>query len=237
MKRFITLDITLKLLKVTLKIALLTTFGLQYATTIVVAQSQPAKKPTSRLVFTPPKVPTNAGTVSGRRAGLGSRNNCPRVQTQLTALVPIKEDKISSRENISTPVNVGGLTTSERPTFWFYLPYTNNDANVSAEFVLEDKQGKNIYSNPVQLQSKPSIISVTLPSSAPTLEIGQTYRWYFKVRCNQQVGANPPVYVEGYIQRINLNQNLQQQLLAATNPRKKFRSTQLTVFGLIPSLY
>ena len=39
--------------------------------------------------------------------------------------------------------HVWGLTTSERPMFWFYVPYTN----MSAEFVLQDSEENEIYKN------------------------------------------------------------------------------------------
>ena len=52
---------------------------------------QPIKKPpipkigASRPVFVLPKPPGGLSTVSGRRSGMGSRNDCPAVETPLTA--------------------------------------------------------------------------------------------------------------------------------------------------------
>ena len=153
---------------------------------------------------------------------MGSRNTCPRVPISLTALVPGEELPISNKTGKSTAQIVGGLTTLEKPTFWFYVPYTTqNLVNSSAEFCLQDSRGMDVYrKKAIALPDKPGVIGISLPNTVKSLKIGQTYRWYFKVRCKQQT-ASLPVYVEGDIQRINLNARVRQQLTAASNPRQK----------------
>jgi hypothetical protein len=175
---------------------------------------------TSRPVFVWSKTPSRLSTVSGRRAGMGSRDNCPAVPTALTALVPLREEqRVSKQTDKSISGIVEGLTTSERPTFWFYVPYTQ-DLTASAEFILQDSAGNDIYRNAIALPPKPGVISVSLPSNA-SLQVGKTYRWYLKVRCNQQQTASVPIYVEGDIQRVNLDSRVMQQLEAAVDPRQK----------------
>lgn len=188
--------------------------------------TQPDKTPaspqqrTSRPVFILPKVPARLSPVSGRRAGMGSRDNCRAVTTPLTALVPFQEEqKIAGQTNKSIIGVVEGLTTSERPTFWFYIPYTKDLSNSSAEFSLQDSAENDVYRNAIALPSKPSIVGISLPSTA-SLEVDKTYRWYLKVRCNQET-ASIPVYVEGDIKRINLDERVMQQLEAANEPRQK----------------
>lgn len=174
----------------------------------------------SRPVFVWSKTPARLSTVSGRRAGMGSRDNCPAVPTALTALVPLREEqRVSKQTDKSISGIVEGLTTSERPTFWFYVPYTQ-DLTASAEFILQDSAGNDIYRNAIALPPKPGVISVSLPSNA-SLQVGKTYRWYLKVRCNQQQTASVPIYVEGDIQRVNLDSRVMQQLEAAVDPRQK----------------
>ncbi|MEH2361753.1 DUF928 domain-containing protein [Nostoc sp.] len=178
------------------------------------------QQPTSGPVFILPKTPARLSPVSGRRAGMGSRDNCPAVPTPLTALVPFQEEqKVDGQANKSIIGVVEGLTTSERPTFWFYIPYTKDLSNSSAEFSLQDSAENDIYRNAIALPSEPSVIGISLPSTA-SLEVDQTYRWYLKVHCNQET-ASIPVYVEGDIKRINLDSGVMQQLEAATNPRQK----------------
>jgi hypothetical protein len=175
---------------------------------------------TSRPVFVWSKTPSRLSTVSGRRAGMASRDNCPAVPTALTALVPLREEQKVSKQT-DKPISgiVGGLTTSERPTFWFYVPYTQ-DLTATTEFILQDSAGNDIYRNAIALPPKPGVIGVSLPSNA-SLQIGKTYRWYLKVRCNQQQTASVPIYVEGDIQRVNLDSHVMQQSEAAVDPRQK----------------
>lgn len=208
----------------------------QYSTQVIAQTKQPAttkqpvqpvktpaspQKPTSRPVFVLPKTPARLSPISGRRAGMGSRDNCPAVPTPLTALVPLQEEqKVEKQTDKSVIGIVQGLTTSERPTFWFYVPYTQDLANSSAEFILQDSAGTNIYENAIALPPEPSVIGISLPENVTSLEVGKTYRWYLKVRCKQQT-ASVPLYVEGDIQRINLDSRVMQQLEAADDPRQK----------------
>lgn len=218
-----------------LAIALTLSSTTQYSTQVI-AQTrqtpttkqgvQPVKTPaspqkrTSRPVFVLPKAPARLSPISGRRAGMGSRDNCPAVATALTALVPLQEEqKVSKQTDKSVIGIVEGLTTSERPTFWFYVPYTQDLASSIAEFSLQDHGGKDVYRNAIALPPQPGIIAVSLPENI-SLEVGQTYRWYFKIRCRQQT-TSVPVYVEGDIQRINLDARVTQELAAATNPQQK----------------
>ncbi|MEH2409109.1 DUF928 domain-containing protein [Nostoc sp.] len=179
------------------------------------------QQPTSGPVFILPKAPARLSPVSGRRAGMGSRDNCPAVPTPLTALVPFKEEqKVAGQTNKSIIGIVEGLTTSERPTFWFYIPYTQDLSNSSAEFSLQDSAENDVYRNAIALPSKPSIIGISLPTTVASLEVDQTYRWYLKVHCKQE-SASIALYVEGDIKRINLDSRVIQQLEAVTDPRQK----------------
>ncbi|MFN6487519.1 MAG: DUF928 domain-containing protein [Nostoc sp. DedQUE03] len=175
---------------------------------------------TSRPVFVLPKIPARLSPISGRRTGMGSRDNCPAVTTALTALVPLQEEeKISKQTDKPISAIVGGLTTSERPTFWFYVPYTQ-ELTASAEFILQDSSQNDIYRSVIAPPPKPSIISISLPSNA-SLQVGKTYHWYLKVLCNQQQTASVPIYVEGDIQRVNLDSRMMQQLQTAVALQQK----------------
>ncbi|WP_373525870.1 DUF928 domain-containing protein [Nostoc sp.] len=153
---------------------------------------------------------------------MGSRENCPKVETPLTALIPFRERGLATKQkDNSAPKDVWGLTTAERPTFWFYVPYTKDVANLSAEFVLQDGEENDVYRQAIALPPKPGVMSVPLPSTVAPLQVSKTYRWYFKVHCNQQQTASYPVQVEGDIQRVSLQSNVAKQLAAATDPREK----------------
>ncbi|MBD2195804.1 MULTISPECIES: DUF928 domain-containing protein [Calothrix] len=178
----------------------------------------------SRPIFRWTKPPAGLSTISGRSIGMGSRNLCPYVQIPLMALVPFKERdsaKNSGDKSVSTiSMDVWGLTTDERPSFWFYVPYTKEIANASAEFVLQDSQENEVYKNAVSLRAKPGVINVELPSTTLPLEVGKTYRWFFKVNCSGQDSASIPIYVEGDVQRINLDSSLANQI-ATAQPQDK----------------
>lgn len=151
------------------------------------------------------------GRVPGRRRGGARRGDCPATSTQLTALVPE-----TSVANQSLPQTyVGGSTTAEYPTFWIYVPYSLT-ANLTAEFILQDDTGQNIYriasTDFSAAEVSPGIVSISLPSTSAPLKIGKLYKWYFKLNCD----AESPMYVQGGIERIPLNPNLAKQLASAT---------------------
>lgn len=215
--------------KLILAIALVFSTTLQYPSQVT-AQTKPSTttKPVTKLpvptqanpqpVFMMPKPPDGLSPVSGRRSGMGSRNDCPAVETPLTALVPFQERVANNKANTSISADVWGLTTSERPTFWFYVPYSN----MSAEFVLQDSEENEIYKQQnIALTAKSGVIGISLPSTVASLQVGKTYRWFLKVRCDQQQKTSVPIYVEGDIQRVKLNPGLEQQLQSTSNPRQK----------------
>ncbi|MEH2325236.1 MAG: DUF928 domain-containing protein [Nostoc sp.] len=214
-------------MKCILTTALILSSTTQYSAQVTDQTKQPVKtlaspqQATSRPVFILPKAPASLSPISGRRAGMGSRDNCPAVPTPLTALVPFQEkQKVGEHKNKSIIGIVEGLTTLERPTFWFYIPYTKDLSNSSAEFSLQDSAENDVYRNAIALPSKPSVIGISLSSTAASLEVDKTYRWYLKIHCNKEA-ASIPVYVEGDIKRVNLDSRVMQQIEAANQPRQK----------------
>ncbi|MGL5922497.1 DUF928 domain-containing protein [Chroococcidiopsis sp.] len=134
----------------------------------------------------------------GRRTGGGSRSPCPPIDPPLTALIP--------ETNL-------GKTVAERPSFWFFVPYSPRQAP-SGEFVLQSEQGNDVYRTSVTLPQTPGIVSLSIPSPVTPLEISKSYRWYFKLYCEPQQGSTP-IFVEGWLQRVALTPTLKSQLLAA----------------------
>nr|WP_242067618.1 DUF928 domain-containing protein [Leptolyngbya sp. FACHB-711] len=53
-----------------------------------------------------------------RTHGGGRRGECPATQLPLIALAPSTQDTSQT----PTAIYVGGVTTAEHPTFWFYVP-------------------------------------------------------------------------------------------------------------------
>ena len=158
-------------------------------------------------IFNAPPPPDDINA-PGNRVG-GGKRGCESMQQPatsseklLTALVPVYKSTDAGL--------VLGLTTTSHPTFWFYVPYVTT---VSAEFVLQNEAGQTVYQSPVSLSGTPGVVSLSLPSTASPLEIGKRYHWYFNVYCNPQ---QPPVFVDGWIKRTELNPALKSQLEKAT---------------------
>jgi hypothetical protein len=156
----------------------------------------------------------------GHARGGASRSTCPAVTTKLTALIPTAEVS-TQRANgrTHTTVNVFGQTVADRPVFWFYVPYTNQVANLT-EFVLQDATGKEIYKTPITLPQNPGVMAVRIPQDKPALESGKLYQWFFQYYCAPNKTSRP-IFVNGWVQRIGLSADLKKQLTTATTLRER----------------
>ncbi|MFK0734729.1 MAG: DUF928 domain-containing protein [Gloeotrichia echinulata GP01] len=155
--------------------------------------------------FNPPSPPPDPAP-GGRVRGGAKRGLCQLITSQLTALAPFTQEK-------NSVTNVWGLTTVTHPTFWFYLPSVKN-ATLPAEFVLQDSDSNPIYEQAISLQDQPGVVGVTLPATVPPLALNKRYRWFFSIYCDPEK-QSPPIYVEGVIQRVELNPTIKQQLQIA----------------------
>lgn len=135
----------------------------------------------------------------GRREGGGSRSPCLPMNPPLTALMPVTN---------------WGKTVAERPTFWFYVPYSAQAVH-SGEFVLQDEADNDVYRTPFTLPRTPGFVSLSLPSTQAPLEINKWYHWYFKLYCEPQK-LSAPVFVEGWVQRSRLIPVIESRLKAVT---------------------
>lgn len=158
------------------------------------------------IIFNAPPPPSTTGAPGQGVDGAGARGcleSEPIAQTSkkpLTALVPV----------YSASEVVWGVTTAEHPTLWFYVPYLRP---ATGKFVLQDGEENSVYEADLTLPETPGVVSISLPSTAPPLEIGKPYHWYFKVYCQSQ---QPPFFVDGWITRNSLNPALTSQLEQAT---------------------
>ncbi len=199
---------------------LLTCFSLDWhravaATTPISSQSvAQASSPTTprqrRRLFVPPKAP-NTGRIGKSRGTATRGGGCPAVDTPLTALVPVYETKTGAK----LPM---GLTTSEYPTLWFYLPYALT-LDRPARLVVETSElGTNYMTQQTVLEItnlKAGIVGIPIPKSQAPLQIGQRANWTLTILCNpQDAAANK--YVDVSLQRVAADPTLQQQLATAT---------------------
>jgi Domain of Unknown Function (DUF928) len=144
-------------------------------------------------------VPPDRG-LPGRREGGGTRGGCPTSQPPMTALMP------------STNF---GQTVSDYPTFFWYVPPRTAEV---AEFVLLDDNDNEVYKTIIQLTGESGIVSLTLPAVGNTspLEIGRDYHWYFSLVCDP-LDRSGDSFAEGWIQHIELDPNLENQLIMAAS--------------------
>lgn len=121
-------------------------------------------------------------------------------QKLITALMP----------NIKSEATNFGLTVSEYPTFFGYIPETTAQ---KGEFILIDEDEHIVYWTDFSMPKQPGIVSVTLPPNAlPPLEVNRWYRWYFIAVDNPDGWSNNGTSNTGWIQRIELTETLKEQL-------------------------
>ncbi|EGK85882.1 DUF928 domain-containing protein [Microcoleus vaginatus PCC 9802] len=132
------------------------------------------------------------------------RGGCASIsQLGLTALVP---------------TNKIGRTVFDYPTFFFYLPQTEAE---SAEFILQDQSGKQIYKQDLTISNLSGVIGVSIPANknVPPLEVGQSYTWNFTVICDAQ-DRSADQMESGTVRRVELSADIRRQLDQA-DPRQK----------------
>ncbi|MBD2519502.1 DUF928 domain-containing protein [Nostoc sp. FACHB-973] len=187
----------------------------QLVNPVITVQTQTlnsSRQSNNPLIFNTPPPPDDIDAPGNRSAG--GKRGCEIIgnqsagvkEKQLTALVPVYEQKDSAF--------VWGLTTTSHPTLWFYVPYL---PKVNAEFALQDETRKIVYQTPISLSGTPGIVSISLPSTTPLLEIGKRYHWYLNIYCQPQ---QPPIFIHGWIQKKALNSAVQNLVEKAT-PQKR----------------
>jgi len=136
-------------------------------------------------------------------AGGATRSFCVIGSTPLTILAPEAQP---------------GLTTVSHPTFFVYVPHT---VAKSAEFVIKNDQDEDIYRSSVEIKSDTAgILQIKLPENAPALETGESYKWYFALKCNVGDRLNDAL-VSAWITREAPDLELQSKLNDRSSPREK----------------
>lgn len=173
--------------------------------------------------------PPNEGAPGQRKGGAG-RGLCPIGEgyEYLTALVPIIQGSSSESETSGTTTSesVFGLTVDEHPTFWFYIPYLLTPKCYAeftlVEFELEDNEltdnkGKEIYKTTLTDSGNSSgVVGIELPSTAAKLQAGKMYQW----KLSYYPGIHNPIAVSGWVQLVELDSSLENQLEQATSLEK-----------------
>ncbi|MGK7883540.1 MAG: DUF928 domain-containing protein [Crocosphaera sp.] len=142
-----------------------------------------------------------------RRKPAASRNNnrCNFNPQELTALIPHN--------------NIPAKTTASSPTLYFSVPAIT--ANIEIEFVLRDHRDKLVQKQTFSGKGQAGIMGLQLPPVSPISSTNgnSSYHWYLSVICNPSDRAYD-VVVEGLLQPVTLETNLQQKLVTATLEEK-----------------
>ena len=159
--------------------------------------------------YTPPK-PKSPGQPTGRNRGAASRGDCLKSESKLplTALTSIYKE----------------FTVSDRPTLWFYVPYTLSSQNWM-QFSLREESDKSTEPREtkvaIPVRFVPGMIQIQSPY---LLEVGKEYRWTLAFFCQDpDVQADQDqASVNGVIERKALSSKLKEQLrINQSNPRKQ----------------
>ncbi|HHP7232708.1 MAG TPA: DUF928 domain-containing protein [Xenococcaceae cyanobacterium] len=111
------------------------------------------------------------------------------------------------------------FTTSDRPTFWLYLPYTF-PANSYGEFSLKNADNK-LYRARFPLPATPGIISIELPARTAPLEVNKHYRWSVALECSTKTTTNNlsnSNSLTGLVKRLPVSLKLEQELETVSVP-------------------
>ena len=130
--------------------------------------------------------------------GAASRRNqvCPQ-----DFLITQPQKASDNRPNFTAvvPESNYGLTVTNRPSFWVYLPKTSAQKAILS---IKEEGIKSHWQQPVDLTEKEGILRIQLSENAPALEIGKNYQWAVILVCGNRPNPNDPV-VAAWIRRID----------------------------------
>lgn len=144
-------------------------------------------------IFQPPNLGAPRSTAGGGTRG-------PADGKQLTALIP--KNKV-------------GLTVSEYPTFFVYVPHNSPQ---KLKFVIQDENEDIVYEKSFTTTGKPGIVSIALPATPEyRLQVEKMYNYSFEVVVDpNDSSANPTV--EAWVKRVEPNQTFVSNLVKSTEP-------------------
>lgn len=110
------------------------------------------------------------------------------------------------------------LTASAHPAFWFYIPSHAAQVQFMTLSLTELATEQNVYERTI-LEPRTGIIGIALPQKQQyELTANVNYRWKLKVTCAQ--ASEPSVALEGWLMRVPLDAELQDQLATAPEHEK-----------------
>jgi hypothetical protein len=202
--------------------------GLLLSPVALSASAKPlaTKSASSKVLFTPPltdKKPT-------KTSGAGSRGGkCIQASPVEASAEPSVKALAKPPLMVLMPVVNTGLTSAEHPSFWIYVPETPAKRAVLS---LRENGLKPHSQTFFDIPETPGVISLSLPQSAPALEVGKTYQWAVILICGEKLSPNDPVIVS-WVSRIASTPSTQPTTLgkAAVYGRQGIWFDALTALG------
>ncbi|WP_432812233.1 DUF928 domain-containing protein [Pantanalinema sp. GBBB05] len=172
---------------------------------IQLAQQSPAANTANTIPFLSPAPPDTGEPTTGAERGGATRD-------PIVALVPLIK-------SAKTQLDMRwGLTTVDRPTFWFHLP-DQLLANHPAEFTLRDGAGKIVYQTKfITPATAPVTFKVVVPTTVSPLTVHQPYYWQLAMEIPE---VDDRRMITGLIQRVSSSTQLQQQLTLTKTPLER----------------
>ena len=152
-----------------------------------------------------------------RRAGI-SRGNCNANSEQMKVLLPQTnpESSTTNKSNISRIVYEA--TVEKYPTLFAYIPKTSAP---QAKFRLSDDQGYPVYESTFDITKTPALVSIKIPTEEKySLKVGKKYFWQLSLICDANYISDNYSSVGGFIERVELKEELKKQLKNATEKEK-----------------
>ena len=146
--------------------------------------------------------PPDTGTPSGNStpATTRPRITCQETDKPLTALLAN---------------NGRDFTISEYPKFWFYIPYAPEEISYMEFLLLNGNERETIYHTAVKLKEQPGLIEIAIPAEPQyALKVNENYRWRLNLDCEPEGTTEPDLVVNGWIRRLPLTPQLENQLEA-----------------------
>lgn len=174
------------------------------------------------------------GVADSRANGGSGRGECPNLayegtntDKRLIALIPpIKQSSSSSSEtlkSISKVTRISSNTIEDKPSLWFYIPYSYNEQSQLeyAKLALLSERKGLVRETPIlfKLPKEPGIAEVKLPIS---LEVNKPYKWFFSIICDENKPSRNPS-VTGWIRRVQPEKSVLAVEQSNTIPAVKYR--------------
>jgi len=112
------------------------------------------------------------------------------------------------------------FTLDTHPTFWFYIP-SNVRKVANLEFILtEVATGRKIYDRAIAVPENDGLVGLSMPLDPEyALSTDTNYSWSLNVACNE-TNEDPALVLAGWVRRMPLKPDLQNQLATASEQEK-----------------